>query len=162
MSDCSPLDCSLTPLPIESSRREYWSGLSFSTPGDLPNPGIKPFFVCVSPALAGVILTPRCYQGSRNTGSRWEWIHTAHHPRKSGVGYGSRLAVHLLNLLHWQGTILRGEWKDRRERILHTCARTFIWWRIKRSAISTLLHCLHFNGLSFLMLHYFPVGHRRK
>ena len=24
------------------SRREYWSGLPFSTPGDLPNPGIEP------------------------------------------------------------------------------------------------------------------------
>ena len=24
------------------SRQEYWSGLSFSFPGDCPNPGIKP------------------------------------------------------------------------------------------------------------------------
>ena len=24
------------------SRQEYWSGLSFSSPGDLPDPGIKP------------------------------------------------------------------------------------------------------------------------
>ena len=24
------------------SRQEYWSGLPFSPPGDLPNPGIKP------------------------------------------------------------------------------------------------------------------------
>ena len=24
------------------SRQEYWSGLLFSFPGDLPNPGIKP------------------------------------------------------------------------------------------------------------------------
>ena len=23
------------------SRQEYWSGLSFPSPGDLPNPGIK-------------------------------------------------------------------------------------------------------------------------
>ena len=29
-------------------RQEYWSGLPFASPGDLPNPGIKP----VSPALA--------------------------------------------------------------------------------------------------------------
>ena len=27
---------------MEFSRQEYWSGLSFSSPGDLPNPGIKP------------------------------------------------------------------------------------------------------------------------
>ena len=24
------------------SRQEYWSGLPFSSPGDLPNPGIEP------------------------------------------------------------------------------------------------------------------------
>jgi len=24
------------------SRQEYWSGLPFPSPGDLPNPGIKP------------------------------------------------------------------------------------------------------------------------
>ena len=27
---------------IEFSRQEYWSGLPFPSPGDLPNPGIKP------------------------------------------------------------------------------------------------------------------------
>ena len=26
---------------MELSRQEYWSGLSFPPPGDLPNPGIK-------------------------------------------------------------------------------------------------------------------------
>ena len=35
------------PLSMEFSRQEYWSGLSFPSPGDLPNPGIKP----ASPAL---------------------------------------------------------------------------------------------------------------
>ena len=27
---------------MEFSRQEFWSGLPFSFPGDLPNPGIKP------------------------------------------------------------------------------------------------------------------------
>ena len=27
---------------MEISRQEYWSGLPFPTPGDLPNPGFKP------------------------------------------------------------------------------------------------------------------------
>ena len=31
------------------SRQEYWSGLPFPSPGDLPDPGIEP----TSPALAG-------------------------------------------------------------------------------------------------------------
>ena len=29
------------PLPMEFSRQEYWSGLSFPTPEGLPDPGIK-------------------------------------------------------------------------------------------------------------------------
>ena len=34
-------------LSMEFSRQEYWSGLPFPSPGDLPDPGIKP----ASPAL---------------------------------------------------------------------------------------------------------------
>ena len=30
------------PLSMEFSRQEYWSGLPFPFPGDLPDPGIKP------------------------------------------------------------------------------------------------------------------------
>ena len=35
------------------SRQEYWSGLPFPSPGDLPNPGIEPG----SPALEADALT---------------------------------------------------------------------------------------------------------
>ena len=35
------------PLSMEFSRQEYWSGLPFPSPGDLPNSGIEPR----SPAL---------------------------------------------------------------------------------------------------------------
>ena len=35
------------PLYMGFSRQEYWSGLPLPSPGDLPDPGIKP----VSPAL---------------------------------------------------------------------------------------------------------------
>ena len=41
---CDPMDCSLAcqaPLSMEFSRKEYWSGLPFPSPGDLPDPGIK-------------------------------------------------------------------------------------------------------------------------
>ena len=30
------------PLSMRFSRQEYWNGLLFPSPGDLPNPGIKP------------------------------------------------------------------------------------------------------------------------
>ena len=40
------------PLSMEFSRQEYWSGLPFPSPGDLPNPEIKP--ISLEPtALAG-------------------------------------------------------------------------------------------------------------
>ena len=40
------------PLSMGFSRQEYWSGLPFPSPGDLPNPGIE-LASLVSPALAG-------------------------------------------------------------------------------------------------------------
>ena len=43
---CNPMDYQ-APLSMEFSRQEYWSGLPFPSPGDLPNPGMEP----VSPAL---------------------------------------------------------------------------------------------------------------
>ena len=44
MSD-SLIPCTAThqaPLSLGFSRQEYWSGLPFSSPGDLPNPGVEP------------------------------------------------------------------------------------------------------------------------
>ena len=32
----------LAPLSMEFSRQEHWSGLPFSSPEDLPDPGIEP------------------------------------------------------------------------------------------------------------------------
>ena len=40
-------------LSMGFSRQEYWSGLPFPSPGDLPHPGIEP----KSPALAGRFFT---------------------------------------------------------------------------------------------------------
>ena len=44
------------PLSVGFSRQEYWSGLPFPSPGDLPDPGIEP----LSPALAAKL----SHQGS--------------------------------------------------------------------------------------------------
>ena len=41
------------PLSVRFPRQEYWSGLPFPSPGDLPNPGIE----LMSPALAGRVFT---------------------------------------------------------------------------------------------------------
>ena len=41
------------PLSMEFPRQEYWNRLPFSSPGDLPDPGIE----LTSPALAGRFFT---------------------------------------------------------------------------------------------------------
>ena len=41
------------PASMGFSRQEYWSGLPFPSPGDLPDPGIEPW----SPSLQGDALT---------------------------------------------------------------------------------------------------------
>ena len=54
---CSVMSYSVTswtvahqaPLSMGFPRQEYWSGLPFPSPGDLPNPGIEP----TTAALAG-------------------------------------------------------------------------------------------------------------
>ena len=51
----SPIWLFMTPwtLSMEFPRQEYWSGLPFPSPGDLPDPGIK----LESPVLAGRFFT---------------------------------------------------------------------------------------------------------
>ena len=45
------------PLSMGFSRQEYWSGLPFPTPGDLPDPGIKPMSFYVSRIADGFFTT---------------------------------------------------------------------------------------------------------
>ena len=45
-----------TALSMGFYRQDYWSGLPFPSPGDLPNPGIEPT-LSASPALAGRFFT---------------------------------------------------------------------------------------------------------
>ena len=64
------------PLSVGFSRQEYWSGLPFPSPGDLPNPGIEPR----SPALQAYALT------SEPPGKpSHHYLHYLHHSLTSGV-----------------------------------------------------------------------------
>ena len=45
-----------TPLSMEFSRQEYWGGLPFPPPGDLPNPGNE-LMSPEAPALVGLFFT---------------------------------------------------------------------------------------------------------
>ena len=51
-----------SPLSMGFPRQEYWSGLPFTSPGDLPNPGIEPVSLAF-PASAGGVFT---------AGATWE------------------------------------------------------------------------------------------
>ena len=42
VSGCPWTEACQTPLSMRFPRQEYWSGLPFSSPGDLLNPGIEP------------------------------------------------------------------------------------------------------------------------
>ena len=50
------------PLSMGFSRQEYWSGLPFPAPGDLPDPGIEPR----SPALQTDAFTVRTTREAQN------------------------------------------------------------------------------------------------
>ena len=60
------------PLSMGVSRQEYWSEWTFSSPGDLPDPGIKPTSLAPS-ALAGGFFT---------ISTIWEAIQLAKHAMK--------------------------------------------------------------------------------
>ena len=49
---CDPMTVARQALSMGFSRQEYWSGLPFPPPGDLPNPGTKPAS-SAAPTLAG-------------------------------------------------------------------------------------------------------------
>ena len=53
------------PLSMGFSRQEYWSGLPFPSPGDLPNPGIKPA------SLESYALEGRFFTTSTTWGACW-------------------------------------------------------------------------------------------
>ena len=71
---CDPMDCGPPGSSVHGiPRQEYWSGLPFPSPGDLPDPGIEPR----SPALQADSLPP-----SRGWGQPQE---------KASLGFGFRL-----------------------------------------------------------------------
>ena len=73
--NCSVVSDSLQPhgLSMEFSRQEYWSGLPFPTPGNLPNPRFEP----ESPALQASpseLLGKPIYSLCAYSGSPWDLL----------------------------------------------------------------------------------------
>ena len=71
---------------MEFSRQEYWSGLPFPTPGDLPNPEIKPTSL-VSPLLEANSLPPSHLEWRRKWQSTPVLLPGKSHGQRSLVGY---------------------------------------------------------------------------
>ena len=59
------------PLSMRFSRQEYWSVLPFPSPGDLPDPGIKPR----SPALEADALTSVKRREAKSKGEKERYTH---------------------------------------------------------------------------------------
>ena len=69
------------PLSMEFSRQEYWSGLLFPSPGDLPKPGIEPRSSALwadavpsEPPGSGKEPACQCRRGRRGRFNPWDWI----------------------------------------------------------------------------------------
>ena len=72
------------PLSMEFSKQEYWSGLPFPLPGDLPDPGIEPMSL-LAPALTGsFFITRALVKPQRLVGTVASWIKQAQAPGPPG------------------------------------------------------------------------------
>ena len=88
------------PLSMEFSRQEYWSGLPFPSPEDLPNPGIEPMLL-MSPALAGRFFT---------TNAIWEalyiFIYTGRSPgERNGYTLQYSCLENSMDIGAWRATV---------------------------------------------------------
>ena len=55
-----------TPLSVGFPRQQYWHGLPFPSPGDLPDPGSNPHLLCLLRWLAGSL--PLSHSEAQHTG----------------------------------------------------------------------------------------------
>ena len=82
---------------MEFSRQEYWSGLSFPPPGDLPDPGMEPR----SPALQGDSL-PSEPQGNRCYAKSFQLCPTLCDPIDGS--HQAPLSLGFSRQEHWSGS----------------------------------------------------------
>ena len=84
-------------LSMGFPRQEYWSGLPFPPPGDLPHPGTEPTSLS-SPALAGGFFTPLVAQTVKR-------LSTMRETRVQSLGWEDPLEKEMANrstILAWE------------------------------------------------------------
>ena len=122
-------------MSVGFSRQEYWSGLPFPSPGDLPNPGLE----SASPALAGRFFTtePVGKPERRLKVDKWKipWANSSvineypgTHPRMN-AGVSWELNFHgVSNGGKVQENILPCEWKrTSKSNALRFCQLISVW-----------------------------------
>ena len=109
---------------MEFSRQEYWSGLLFTSPGDLPDPGIEPMCL-MSPVLADRFFTPSSTWETQSLEKLGNWVSDASGPEHRQVLGSRAIEKHMIGSLcyvvmsnaedvsdnsKWIGTV--SEWID--------------------------------------------------
>ena len=79
---------------MEFSRQEYWNGLPLPSPGDLPNPGIKPASL-MFPALAGGMLAPSGKPPKEVSSVQFSSVQSLSHVRLSATPWTAALQATL-------------------------------------------------------------------
>ena len=129
-NSCKPMDCSPPGTSVHGVSQEYWSGLPFPSPGDLPDPGIKP----LSPALQMDFFTDWATRGALQ---KKEYGETMSKMITAKLGWPKK-KVHLSFSLPAYGKILNELFGQP-----NTMSRTKLC-----CMYSVLLKNLHFNFLS--------------
>ena len=96
------------PLSMRFSRQEYWNGLPFLSPGDLPDPGIEPRF----PTLQADEGSPKCPL-PLHLYTHWSlgyFYHCLRIPIQSNLPISSWPAQNLCFSLPWIFTSYRHTW----------------------------------------------------
>ena len=72
------------PLSMGLFRQEYWCGLPYTPPGDLPDPGVQPMSL-MSPTMAGGIFTISTTWEAHVRDSQWEFAELCREPKAGAL-----------------------------------------------------------------------------